>query len=1221
MVLTLSAPAVAASEVSSETSVQSETAEAQTGTAAPETQTQTEPSSAETAAQSETVSETLPKDTTAQTEVSSETAVPSKDDQTETFSSKDTGKSTSESDTAPATEAASETGKQSDTHTEISYPAFSDTLSVSGMNVQLDAAEGVLPEGTRAVVTPASAQDAIDAVQKLFEDEVVDAAAVDISFVYNGNEIEPAGSDVRVSLSLNDKINGDEQHVVHIMDNGEVEEMNAISVDGASASFDADSFSIYAIVGTDAVTRRTYRFFNGDKLVDTQIVKNGDTLEEPGKPEKDGYVFTGWVDKDGKDFSGFGTISDIPEHAADEEVLLYAKFQEAYYVTFHGMDGSIINQMKGADKETIDISGLSFQTPSGEYLSGWTTKADMTEEESGLIKDSVTISGKNMDLYPVVKDVVWVLFDGNDQIDGDTTTLASITPAQCVRQGESAQKPEDPTRPGYVFKGWTRTATGDPDTDSWDFSQPASGDPDGAASILRLYAQWEKADTTYTVRVWKENLTSIDHETNNAKHESGTVDYLLADFRSISAQTGTVIDVAKDTYIQNYISEEAKKSSFSTYQLKADQTTPDSFTVKGDGTSVVNIYFDLKVYTVQFRAFQDGFGGHSGDILFYYTADGGYYRYNLNGAYAVTFEAGGNQYSVGQIYSFQARIGEDISGVWPDFGTAKISATDETATDIVSFADSLAPYSWRDETADAQFNAIISFVSHTQSRMSKKFISADPNVNTHTYCLSFIKDPVHSETHYRYQKLDDLTDFSDDDVRYRDMAAGNNNVANSNAAYTLLDKAPEGFPDTDRSKYIWYFYFIRNHITLYYYNYSGLDRVYEGDGSTQTASSGGWGEHKIDYPGVLYGTPLDSGEYNYTPQRPEGLPENYVFQGWYTTEDLSGDPFDFNTTMGSKPLTLYAKWAAVPVTVTFDSNGGSEVESQTIQYAESPEKPADPVREGYTFGGWVRTNGTPFSFSEQITEDTTLVAKWVEFDQKIRVVYDAGAGSNVPKDPALYSDTSCAVVKKAPTAPEGMYFTGWNYRGTTVNYGDLIQLKSTFAEKQEDGTYTVTLTAMYDGHEPATLTYYANNGTDQNAKVVLPNNSGLKIAQAESFLFSLAGYRFTGWNTQPDGSGNAYSADSIVAIDHNTPNRLYAQWEKIPETESETGTETESEIQSEIQKVTETQETTETQAATEAQSAVSTGDETNLRLYLAMCLIAVAIVFSCSVYSRRRRER
>ncbi len=323
--------------------------------------------------------------------------------------------------------------EQTEAETEEKRPAFAEELSAGGIHIKLKAGKGVFPEGTKAAAVPVSSQTAIKAAQGIFKEDVVDAAAVDISFYYKGKETEPDGADVRVSLSLDDAIEGSEQHLVHIKDNGAVEVVNAASLDKDSAAFDAGSFSIYAIVGTDAVTRRTYRFYSEDKLLDTQIIKNGDTLEEPGKPEKEGCVFTGWVDKDGKEFSRFGVISDIPEHAQDEEVVLRAKFEDAYYVTFHGMNGQIIDQMKAADQETVDISGITFQTPSGEYLSGWTRREDMKEDESGLIRDSVIIKGESMDLYPVVKDVVWVLFDGNDQNDGDPTARASITPAQCVR--------------------------------------------------------------------------------------------------------------------------------------------------------------------------------------------------------------------------------------------------------------------------------------------------------------------------------------------------------------------------------------------------------------------------------------------------------------------------------------------------------------------------------------------------------------------------------------------------------------------------------------------------------------------------------------------------------------------------------------------------------------------------------------------------------------------
>ena len=55
------------------------------------------------------------------------------------------------------------------------------------------------------------------------------------------------------------------------------------------------------------------------------------------------------------------------------------------------------------------------------------------------------------------------------------------------------------------------------------------------------------------------------------------------------------------------------------------------------------------------------------------------------------------------------------------------------------------------------------------------------------------------------------------------------------------------------------------------------------------------------------------------------------------------------------PTTAFAEGelrAGTNVTVTFDSNGGGEVKSQTIQQGQQVQRPADPVKEGYTFIGW-----------------------------------------------------------------------------------------------------------------------------------------------------------------------------------------------------------------------------------------------------------------------------
>ena len=74
------------------------------------------------------------------------------------------------------------------------------------------------------------------------------------------------------------------------------------------------------------------------------------------------------------------------------------------------------------------------------------------------------------------------------------------------------------------------------------------------------------------------------------------------------------------------------------------------------------------------------------------------------------------------------------------------------------------------------------------------------------------------------------------------------------------------------------------------------------------------------------------------------------------------------------------------VTVTFDSDGGSAVEPQSVPQGQQVQRPADPVKEGYTFIGWYDKNDLDnkyynmpeWNFSYSVTKDMVLVAQWME---------------------------------------------------------------------------------------------------------------------------------------------------------------------------------------------------------------------------------------------------
>ena len=87
------------------------------------------------------------------------------------------------------------------------------------------------------------------------------------------------------------------------------------------------------------------------------------------------------------------------------------------------------------------------------------------------------------------------------------------------------------------------------------------------------------------------------------------------------------------------------------------------------------------------------------------------------------------------------------------------------------------------------------------------------------------------------------------------------------------------------------------------------------------------------------------------------------------------------------PVTAFATGElrdSTNVTVTFDSAGGSEVAPQSVPQGQSAQRPADPIKDGYTFIGWYDkadleySNMPEWNFSYPVTKDLELVAQWME---------------------------------------------------------------------------------------------------------------------------------------------------------------------------------------------------------------------------------------------------
>ena len=121
--------------------------------------------------------------------------------------------------------------------------------------------------------------------------------------------------------------------------------------------------------------------------------------------------------------------------------------------------------------------------------------------------------------------------------------------------------------------------------------------------------------------------------------------------------------------------------------------------------------------------------------------------------------------------------------------------------------------------------------------------------------------------------------------------------------------------------------------------------------------------------------------------------EGYAFLGWYDAAD-GGSTWDFTTPV-TEAVEVFAHWQLNAYNVTFDANGGSEVDDQVVDHGDVATEPNAPTRTGYTFLGWydAADGGTTWDFDAEITEATTLYAQW-ELNS-YAVTFDTTGGTTV----------------------------------------------------------------------------------------------------------------------------------------------------------------------------------------------------------------------------------
>lgn len=548
------------------------------------------------------------KEDTSKKEETSETKVAEEASKSESTTSKT--KATEETQKSTVSENNKKTEEQ-----KVEMPAASFTASTSKLKISVTASENTFPKGTTMKAKEISASTAKSIAKEKMKD-VKNAIGADITFYYQGKEIEPANNK-NVTVKMEPKNTLDEKHfnVLHKKDSGEVEKIDA-EVKDKKFVFKAKSFSIY-IIGEKTVY--TYKFHkdstaNSNVIEEyTQKITNGDKLDQPKAPEKEGYKFIGWAttpnatkaDITDDYFSNPIDTTKITTEDANNVVNIYPVFQEVHYVFFMaGNDEEkykdnvtkVAYTMEGTKDRRISLSDISNKVKLGlsstESIEGWYEDSALKNK----VTDYIVIGDQNIRLYPKIVEGHYIYFNSGEDAD-------YIEP-EFVAGGTSTKVPTTPKRVGYKFKCWSTEENGS----EYTFGETISED-------VTLYAVWTPQTVKYTVIYWWENA----NDDNYSFHES----------IEKWDKSGTTIDANNfKTYDGFNLNNEKTKSANSNVKIA------------GDGSTIINVYYKRNIYSIYFLEYKWVQTG-------WYWDDGGYKWSNIDNL------------------TITAKYGENIAKKWP----------------------------------------------------------------------------------------------------------------------------------------------------------------------------------------------------------------------------------------------------------------------------------------------------------------------------------------------------------------------------------------------------------------------------------------------------------------------------------------------------------------------------------------------------------------------------
>ncbi|MCO4502521.1 InlB B-repeat-containing protein [Streptococcus infantarius] len=1002
------------------------------------------------------------------------------------------------------------------------------TLIADDKNYQVTAditAEAKLPESVALEVNQVKPEDDTyqSKLQKIQDtlplNTVANIRLYDIAFMQGDAEVEPSAS-VKVTITQKDNFeaNKDNLKVVHIKTDGSTEVLDAeVAGDGnqvTTVTFNSDSFSDFALVdtstsddsilnsngsstGTDVdasvgstteteTTSQSYTvtFYNDDSEITSTQIEAGTALTIlPETPFKSGYRFDHWENAETHETVTADTIvtSDLTVKAVFTEISIYTVTVNYYY------HNNSANQDVTFDKEIFQLEERD--TP--YQITPPTSTEVKREEDSTLTADAIyypqeaVIELKSGDL--AIKDELDGNIDGKVTInlqyvpytaeytvhymlknltDDDYTEIQSVTnhgvlgstvrpqvlsydyaifektEATKLTQSQGQNLYVYYTRNSYTLSYNTNGGSYIPYltglyeskvslTDNvptktgytfvgWHEKEDLSDTAKTSGTITldsdkTLYAEWKANTVNYTINYYKEVY-------NNATRKTS---YVYDSAVSASGKVGTTVQADQAPALTTVPTGYKRESA---YGMNANSNV----TIAADGTSVLKVYYSLVRYTFVFNL--------NGTLL-----DVNSYQV---GPTSGSMTVNGTSYTSSQYRISNVVLGQDISSQWP--------------TSVNSVTSGKTTYQFK-----GWYNSSDRIYYVTKRyEVTKDMIEKGMNTNNEkTFVAYWQSGLITKQVDYYLQSANDpnVYELSSKYSQFYNSPA--NAVLNpKNIAGFTITETPSGYSNSTGyyygSTYVvdhYRFYYTRNTYSIdYYYNGSNINTISR----------------------IPFEQNINSSTYNYTPERPSGIDDDYTWGGWYTDAGLTV-PYTFDT-MPSHNLVLYAKWVAPTFNVTFDLNGGDGVAptTQEVKKYKTATSVADPSRQYYNFDGWytAKEGGERYDWSQPVTSDTTLYAHWSLKPLTYTVRYLDADNNNNP----LAAD-------KTVTSP-------------ALNYQQVVSESALAITGYHPDANSKSVVLDYDADNNIITFYYTKKSAQVSYRVdyVLKDNPTVKVAESKS---------------------------------------------------------------------------------------------------------------------------